>query len=153
MAGTKPRGLEHWHKLFADHALSRRSMIGDSLSAAERRAVTGLVARWRSRLVIFSWLIPTLVLCYRVLFMWYLAIGGVRLNAPPYANHLRLAVVHGPIWLRRAQYVRVAIHALAGSAENINTNCLNTTARRCTKYFPGRYLNTAVLWAVVSIGK
>jgi len=44
-----------WQALFAGHPLVRQFLKGRSLSKAERRLVTAVVAEWRGRLMDISW--------------------------------------------------------------------------------------------------
>ena len=47
--------IEHWHRLFNGSLLSRRYSSAESLSSAERDALTEQVNEWRERLMSISW--------------------------------------------------------------------------------------------------
>ena len=47
--------IEHWHCLFKGSLLSQRYACGESLSRAERDALTEQVNEWRERLMSISW--------------------------------------------------------------------------------------------------
>ncbi len=47
--------VEHWHTLFNGSVLSQRFMDGESLSSAERDALSEQVELWRKRLMSISW--------------------------------------------------------------------------------------------------
>ena len=47
--------IEHWHRLFKGSLLSRRYSSAESLSRAERDALTEQVNEWRERLMSISW--------------------------------------------------------------------------------------------------
>ncbi len=47
--------IERWHRLFSGNLLSQRYLVGESLLAAERRALDTFVESWRERLTEISW--------------------------------------------------------------------------------------------------
>jgi REP element-mobilizing transposase RayT len=47
--------IEHWHTLFTGSLLSQRFIEGESLSRAERDALTEQIDEWRKRLMSISW--------------------------------------------------------------------------------------------------
>lgn len=47
--------MEQWHRLFKGSFLSQRFVDGESLSTAERNALSDQIEEWRSRLMSISW--------------------------------------------------------------------------------------------------
>ncbi len=47
--------IDHWHRLFKGSLLSQRFIQGESLSAAERNALSEQIGEWRKRLMSISW--------------------------------------------------------------------------------------------------